>query len=667
MGIRLAVWQWIVLAAPIATITAFVMISAGAQIHAWGISWIWAVFALVLLGWRWLLVRWTGSRFDRLESAIEAATAELEASGEENAAAIDHDTRRAEAIVQRLLRETQEDSAVWEDWGTFWQRCLSLVTEIAHVYYPEVKYPLLNIYVPQAYALMRGTTDDLDQWMQKLAPALNQMTVGQVYQGYEVYRKLEPSARKLLKAWQWVQWAVNPVVAVARTATQGYSAKANQQLLLNLNQLLREAALRNLAQQAIALYSGNALPAEAFAASGSTLSQATLPQSQTDTLRSILDRAEPVEAIAQKPVNILLVGRTGAGKSSLINTLFQAKRAEVDVLPSTDNIQSYTWQTPTGETLNLWDTPGYEQVERGDLRELVLNYAAAADLILLVTPALDPSLQMDVDFLGDLPELGIPAIAVLTQVDRLRPLREWEPPYDWLVGDRPKETSIRAATQYRAQALGDRCAQVIPVVTGDLPDHSPSGLTHDLDQKRTTERVAWNMDVLSLALLDAIDPAKQVRLARFLRNQDARTVAAAKIIDHYTFQMATTQGLAALLKSPVLQFISVMSTGSTALAQMLMQQIPVERLPVVIGRLQMAYDLFTLLKPDASPFSFDLPKLWPLLLHDSASTDDRSRTITRDAWAFGHGLVEFWIEDLSTEQLRQRFEHYLADGLDRQD
>ncbi|MEL6496880.1 MAG: GTPase, partial [Cyanobacteria bacterium J06623_7] len=174
--------------------------------------------------------------------------------------------------------------------------------------------------------------------------------------------------------------------------------------LLNFGQLFREVALRNLAQQAIALYGDETIIIPEVAANP------TLPQAQTQTLKSILESVEPQAEVEQKPVNIILVGRTGAGKSSLINTLFQADKAEVDILPSTDRIRNYTWTTPTQETLNLLDTPGYEQVNRPELREQVLEYAATADLLLLVTPALDPALQMDLDFLQtlkqDLPDLN---------------------------------------------------------------------------------------------------------------------------------------------------------------------------------------------------------------------------------------------------------------------
>ncbi|MEH1819280.1 MAG: GTPase family protein [Nostoc sp.] len=632
--VRLKPWQWVVLAIPIAFIIIFLLVSAGSQIHAWGINWIWGVFTLLFVGWRWLLVKWTQPAVNQIEAVLTQVREELESTAEDTVQPVGSDTTKlAETALQEILQAAQSDRPIWEDWQSFWTRCQDLVVAIAHIYNPQIQYPLLNIYVPQAYGLIRGTVDDMDQWMQKLSPILNQVTVGQAYQGYEVYRKLEPSARKFWRVWNWAQWVLNPVAAVAKQASQGSSNQATQQLLGNLSQLFREAALRNLCRQAIALYGRSPV-------SATVVSIPTLPQTKTQTLREILTQAEPAEVVGQKPVNILLVGRTGSGKSSLINTLFQADLAAVDVLPSTDRIQNYQWQTQGGETLTLWDTPGYEQVNRAELRNLVLDYAINADLLLLATPALDPALQMDVDFLQDIKTevADLPAIAIVTQVDRLRPIREWRPPYDWEWGDRAKEIAIREATEYRAKLLGNFCNLVLPVVTGDSK----------------TNRVPWGVEALSLGLIDAIAPTKQLRLARFLRNLEARIVATAKIIDHYTFQMTTTQGLTSLLKSPVLQFVSTLSTGSPALAYMLAEQIPVEQLPIVIGKLQMGYDLFSLLNTgNSNSRNFELLSLWPLLLENSAAPD-------RNAWAFGHALVEYWTQNLTVEQLRERFDYYLA-------
>ncbi|MDJ0688010.1 MAG: GTPase family protein [Xenococcaceae cyanobacterium MO_188.B32] len=635
--VRLKPWQWLVLATPIASIIIFFLIAAGTQIHQWEINWIWGVFIFVFGGWRWLLAKWTKTEIAQIEATIDEITHELESSDNQiELLPGDEAGKQVETALQNILQTSQSDPIIWEDWQTFWGRCQELVVEVAHAYHPEVKRPLLNIYIPQAYGLIRGTVDDMDRWISKLSPALNQVTIGQAYEAYEVYQKLEPSARKLFKVWNWAQWVINPAVAIAKTTSQSYTSKANQQLLANLNQLFREAALRNLCRQAIALYSGNTLP-PSF-----TTTTATLPQAKTQTLRDIITQAESTEEVEQKPVNILLVGRTGAGKSSLINTLFRQDLAEVDVLPSTDRIQSYHYSTAGEEKLNLWDTPGYEQVNREDLRELVLDYAAKADLLLLVTPALDPALQMDVDFLKDIriEVEDLPTIAIVTQVDRLRPIREWNPPYDWQNGETPKEKSIREATKYRAEFLGDYCSLILPLVTED----------------KQKDRNAWGIESLSMALLDNITGAKQYRIARFLRDREARILTAAKIIDRYTFQMTTTQGVTALLKSPVLQFLSTMTTGNTALAYALAQQIPVEQLPVVIGKLQMAYDLFMLLSKDPNLLNFDLLSLWSLLLNNDTPPD-------RNAWAFGNTLVEYWTQNLAEKQLEKRFEYYLRHGL----
>ncbi|MEA5579412.1 GTPase family protein [Anabaena sp. UHCC 0451] len=629
--LRLKPWQWLILISPIAIIIGFLLISAGTQINTWGISWIWAIFTIIFVGWRWLLVKWTKPAVNQIEAVFAQVREELESSSENqiDVSTEKDKTQQIETALNKVINDAQNDPPIWEDLQTFWKRCQDLVIAIAQIYNPEIKYPLLNIYIPQVYGLIRGTVDDMDKWMQKLSPVFNQVTVGQAYQSYEVYRKLEPSARKFLRVWNFAQWFLNPVAAVAKKASEGVNNRASQELLINLSQVLREATLRNLCKQAIALYAGTKIE----------LPTPELPQPKTQTLRDILTQAEPPEKVAQKPINILIIGRTSAGKSSLINTLFQSELAAVDVLPSTDEIKTYHWQTESGEILNLCDTPGYEQVKRDDLRDLVIDYATKADLLLLVTPALDPALQMDVDFLEDIKSevTDLPIITIITQVDKLRPIREWQPPYNWKMGNKPKEISIREATEYRNQLLGSFSNLVLPIVTNDVK----------------TGRNAWNVEELSLGLLSAIDPAKQLRLTRFLRNLETRITEAAKIIDHYTFQMATTQGLTALLKSPVLQFVSTLSTGSPTLAYLLAEQIPVEQLPIVIGKLQMAYELFPLLNTDGSKSrNFDLLSLWPLLLKNPGTPD-------HNAWAFGHALIEYWTQNLTIEQLRERFDYYI--------
>jgi small GTP-binding protein len=632
---RFSRWQWVVFSLPIAVVVIFILVAASWQINAWGLNWIWAIFILLLVGWRWLLVRWTAPL---LETPVlnQAQTIPLQPTD----APPDQTLDKIETEIKYILQDARQDVPAWQDWALFWQRCQQVVTVVAQAYYPGVKYPLLNIYLPDAYGLIRGTVDDMDRWIDTLSPALNQVSIAQVYQSYEVYQKLEPSLRKIWRVWNWSQWVLNPAAAAARYVSRANSEQATQQLLVNLSQQLREATLRTLCHQAIALYSPALNPdlPDSFA----NANKPTLAKAQTQTLKALLAQRQTPEQVEQEPVKILLVGRTGAGKSSLINALFQDDLAVTDLLPSTTDIAEYQWQTQDGESLALWDSPGYEQGQRGDLRASVLAYAEKADVILLLNPALDPSLQMDADFLKDLRHNAPdrPVLLLVTQVDRLRPVREWQPPYDWQQGEQSKEKAIREAVKYRSDQLGDYCRQVLPIANAD-PQVNRPGL---------------GLEDLSVMLLEVVPPAKQQRLARFLNNLDARAVAAAQIIDRYALQMTTTQGVTALLKSPVLQFVSNLSTGSPALAYLLAEQIPIEQLPLVLGKLQLAYDLFNLLAAEDQVLAnFDLLTLWPLLLDNPVAPD-------RNAWAFGHALLEYWTQGLTVDQLSVRFRHYCEAG-----
>jgi uncharacterized protein len=623
MMIRLQPWQLIVLALPIAGVVGFLMAAAGMQIHQWGLSWIWAIILVVFVGWRFLMVRW----LKPIEIEIPSFVPDQTPSGR----AAQH--QQAEAKVREMLQTSRDDGPPWGNWSLFFQRCQQLVEAIALTYAPQSKRPLLNIYVPQAYGLLRGTIDDVGQWMQKLSPVLGQVTIEQAYSAYETYQKLEPAARLAMKAWNYAQWVLNPLVALARTTTQGYSTQANQALVTNLGQMMREATLRALGERAIALYSGEA-PQSAALVEAAPL--------QTQTLRDIFTQASNQQAPDQQPLNLLIIGRTGAGKSSLVNTLFREDLAAVDVLPSTDHIQSYAFETPDGEVLLLWDTPGYEQIGMEQYTQAVLEKADQADLLLLITPVTDPTLQMDLDLLNLLKQQSadVPRLTIVTQVDKLRPLREWNPPYDWQKGDRPKEQNIRDAVRYRESLLKEAGGLVLPLVTED----------------RAQGRTAWGESVLAQAILNTLDPAKQFRLSRFLRDLETRTQTAAKIIEHYTLQMGTAQGLTALIKSPALKFLSTFLTGSPALAIVLSERLPIEQSPVVLGKLQMAYELYMLLAPAATPLQFDVLSIWPLLL-------ERSPSLPQETWALGHALAEYWTQIPSQSDrpaLSDRYRYYLS-------
>jgi uncharacterized protein len=103
--VRLKPWQWVVLAIPIAFIIIFLLVSAGTQIHAWGINWIWGVFTLLFVGWRWLLVKWTQPAVNQVEAVLAQVQEELESKAEDTVRTVGSDTTKlAEAALQEILR-----------------------------------------------------------------------------------------------------------------------------------------------------------------------------------------------------------------------------------------------------------------------------------------------------------------------------------------------------------------------------------------------------------------------------------------------------------------------------------------------------------------------------------------------------------------------------------
>ncbi|MFZ9739620.1 MAG: GTPase family protein [Prochlorotrichaceae cyanobacterium] len=656
---QLKPWQLILITLPPATIVLAVILIASWQLHTWGLNWLWGIFILVGVLWRVLLARWLRSLTpptDALDYSAERLR-ELQAT----ITTAEVQSQDIEAVLKNIIQQSRSDLPLWEDWNTFWFRCQTLVSAVAGLYHPTVKYPLLNIYITQGYSLIRGTVDDLDRWLHQLSPLLNQLTIGQLYETYERYQQWSPWIRKALWVSGWVRWVVNPIAAIVSTASRRYSLDANQQLLINFGQLLREAALRTLCQQAVALYSntGNSSSSSSNTTATATETAVVTPlQAQRENTASTQELQQAIHKIlsqakspAQEPLNILVVGRTSAGKSSLINSLFLEALAQVDVLPSTETLQTYRWELELAgeavEALHLWDTPGYEQINNPQLRQQVLDYGTEADLILLVTPALDPALQIDLDFLQDLKAQSpdVPIITVVSQVDRLRPWREWQPPYHWETGDRSKEVNIREAVEYRAQAFGSLTALVLPVVTYDP----------------ATQRSDWGLDELALALVDSISPAQQLKLARFLKHQNAQSLAAAKIIDRYSRQMATTQGVTALMKEPTLKFISTLYTGNPEWGMILADQIPVEQLPTVLGKLQMSYELLALFQQNLESDRFGaksfniastLSKILPLLLTPQIPPEQSAR-------ALGTLIIEYCLQGLNPAQMNDRFQQLL--------
>ncbi len=394
------------------------------------------------------------------------------------------------AIIEDFANSVEPDDWPLEEGVRLGELARLSLEKVARHFHPEVEQPLLELRVPHALMVIERASRDLRETITEQIPFSHRLTVGSLARAY----RWKPFAERVLGLYRAGRWVVSPPNALLNEAWAHLRKRGFAMAQRDVYRWLLQEYVRKVGVYAIDLYSGRLLLSE-----DSPVKRLT-QTSRADLEAATLAATEEGGELPGEPLRILVLGRSNAGKSSLINLLFGQLRTATDVLPDTTRaLTPYRLERDGLEIGLIFDTPGAERLSHKALNEA----ATAADMIIWVSAAHRPDRQTERQTLDALRTIQAarvdrrppPMLIAVTHIDRLRPLREWLPPYDLTDSSSLKAMSIQAAVTALAADLDVPIANVIPVCLAE-------------------GRVYNVADSLWTAILNQMDHAQRTRLLR---------------------------------------------------------------------------------------------------------------------------------------------------------
>lgn len=329
------------------------------------------------------------------------------------------------------------------------RRTLELVARDHH---PDAEQPLLELTLPHTLLIIERASRDLRHDLVANVPFSHRLGIGDLLR----LRRWGQNAARLYDVYRAGRLVANPLEALLAELKGQLFGRTLGSARDDVLRWLLQTYVRRVGWYAVALYGGR-LSLE----DGDPVSAPT-PASASDLLQSAAGGA------STEPLRIVIAGRRNAGKSSLMNALFGELVSATDALGDTTREIAPRLLVRDDITRALvFDTPGVDA--DGAALQALLGVCEEADLLIWVSPVHRPDRQHERACLDEVraarataKRAALPLLVVASHVDQLRPVGEWQPPYDLEDLARPKVANMRAAVQAVAQDLGVVQDKVVP-------------------------------------------------------------------------------------------------------------------------------------------------------------------------------------------------------------